>query len=103
MPNLAYDLNHARFAWSHTSGSVAATALRFKVGTSPGVYTLFRDVTPAATGEIPVNSIVTSPGTYYVRLAETNTFGEGRQSSEVGPFDLGAVPNGSVLSLSILA
>ena len=85
-----------RFSWTFTQGSVPATELRLKWGTSPGVYTQQKVYGVSTTGAA-VNTVLPagSVGQFYSVMVAAHATGEGVPSAEV-PFVLSAgPPNGT--------
>lgn len=97
--NVVYD--EAKFNWTFTQGSIPATELRLKWGTSAGVYTN-QKVYPAASGQANVNTVLPagSQGQFYAIMVSANAKGEGSKSSEVPFVCTDGLPDG-IISFSI--
>ena len=97
-PNVIFET--AKFTMTYAQGSVPATELRLKWGTSPGTYPNAKTYPMAASQQALVSSVVSGPGQYYAILVAANAVGEGARSPECPFVAASGLPDGSV-SLSI--
>ena len=81
---LAVDLNKARFEWNWAQGTGGlASAFSMKCGSESGNYTNSVRVEDVSVTQMPLSSLVASPGEYYCAVSAVNEFGESAVSNEV--------------------
>ncbi|MEN6537918.1 MAG: hypothetical protein ABFD60_07810 [Bryobacteraceae bacterium] len=92
--SIVYD--EGKFTWGYTQGNFAATEVRLKIGTAPGVYSVTKPYAPDSTGDDVKNVLPAgSKGQFYAQMVAANAKGEGAKSVEL-PFDVGdGLPDGS--------
>ena len=80
---LAVDLSTAKFTWAWGQGT-GGTATSFEIGVGPsaGSYSIFKFVALAAR-ELPVNQVVTTPGTYFAAIRAVGSVLKSGWSNEV--------------------
>ena len=89
---ISVDIARARLSWNWTQGTGGAvTEFRVKCGPTAGTYTSTTVLADPATRSVPVQQVVSGPGTYFCIVTAANQFGESGPSNEV-PFAAGNVP-----------
>ena len=89
---LNVDITRARLSWNWTQGTGGAAAeFRIKCGPTAGTYTSTTVLADPAARSVPVQQVVSGPGTYFCIVTAANQFGESGPSNEV-PFVAGNAP-----------
>ena len=89
---LSVDITRAQLSWNWTQGTSGAVAeFRVKCGPTASTYTSTVVLADPAARSVPVQQVVSGPGTYFCIVTAANQFGESGPSNEV-PFVAGNAP-----------
>ena len=89
---ISVDITRARLSWNWTQGTGGAVAeFRVKCGPTAGTYTSTTVLADPAMRSVPVQQVVSGPGSYFCVITAANQFGESGPSNEI-PFAAGAIP-----------
>ena len=89
---ISVDITAARLSWTWAQGTGGAVAeFRVKCGPTAGTYTSTTVLADPTARSVPVQQVVSGPGTYFCVVVAANQFGESGPTNEVN-FTAGNAP-----------